>query len=63
MNSATNSEGTNRPPRSRRFGRSLTAPAFQPSHHHDAESPIRGVRTLSSVLQQVLLEIAQGGKP
>jgi hypothetical protein len=63
MNSATHSEGASRSSRSHRFTRKSAPPAFWPRHSHHDESPLRGVRTLSSVLQQVLLEIEKGGKP
>ena len=63
MNSETHSEGANRSPHSRRFALGKPASGFQPPHNRNAESPLRGVRTLRSVLQQVLLEIGQGGKP
>jgi hypothetical protein len=52
-------EGANRPPRSRRF-------AFgKPSKIQSKPfaGGLRGVRTLSSVLQQVLAELQKGGMP
>lgn len=63
MNSSSNPEGTNRSSPSHRFVSVPTAPSIPPSPHRDAEWPLRGVRTLSSVLKQVLLDIKKGGQP
>lgn len=63
MNSSSNPEGTNRSSPSHRFVSGPTAPSLPPRTHRDAESSLRGVLTLSSVLKQVLLDIEKGGQP
>lgn len=62
MNPKPHPEDPKGPPRSHRFVRGKPKLSLQPHRHRYCPPRLHGVRKLSDVLHQVLLEIAQGGQ-